>query len=281
MTPVKSSIPALVPNTLSHAARPFVKVPRELCSKSATKIDYRVIGDDGKERWIQTQSIIEPAKTDQFKNNLSISIDITEQKGSEERIRQLMYEVNHRAKNLLTVVQAVARQTAKVGNPDTFLKRLSARIAGLAASQDLLVLTQWNGIQIADLVQAQLQGFSDQLGTRITVDGPKLKLKSHATQAIGMAVHELATNASKYGALSNETGTVMISWKLSGEAQNLFCMTWRENGGPEVTQPTSQGFGQTVIVQLVQASLNGRAEIQYLPAGLVWNVEAPVTSILE
>jgi two-component sensor histidine kinase len=196
------------------------------------------------------------------------------------RIRQLMYEVNHRAKNLLAVVQAVARQTAKSGEPITFIERLSDRIAGLAASQDLLVLTEWKRIQISDLVKAQLHGFSDQVGTRIVFDGPALRLLPPATQAIGMAIHELATDALKYGSLSNLTGTVQLSWELLGEKRDQFSMTWTELGSPKFTPPIVHGFGQKVIIQMVQSSLNGRAEIKYLSTGLIWNLQSPVESTL-
>ena len=192
----------------------------------------------------------------------------------------MMYEVNHRAKNLLAVVQAVARQTAKTGDPGTFIERLSDRIAGLAASQDLLVSKEWKGIEIADLVRAQLSGFWDQMGMRISLDGPELQLLPAAAQSIGMALHELATNASKYGSLSNPMGTVKITWEVLGENRDIFSMSWIELGGPVVSPTTSQGFGQKVIIQMVQSSLNGSAEIDYLPSGLVWRLQSPTITTL-
>ena len=255
-------------------------LPAALSGERTAKIEYRVLGDDKKERWIHSEWMIEANQDVQLNKILTISIDITEQKRGEERFRQIMYEVNHRAKNLLSVVMAVARQTGKSGNPNTFLYRLSDRIAGLAASQDLLVLTEWKGILISDLVKAQLHGFSDQLGKRITMEGPQLQLLPAATQAIGMALHELATNASKYGSLSKLTGTLKISWHLSGVKHDLFCMTWRESGGPKVTPPTDYGFGQRVIIQMVQSTLNGTAEVDYHSTGLVWQIQSPVETTL-
>ncbi len=253
---------------------------RELKGEIVPVFEYRVLGDDGKERWIETRSNIEAGEHGRHTKIFTTYIDITEQRKAEERIRLLMYEVNHRAKNLLAVVQAVARQTAKSGDPDTFVERLSDRIAGLAASQDLLVLKEWKGIETADLVRAQLSGFWDQMGTRISSGGPELQLLPAAAQAIGMALHELATNASKYGSLSNSTGTVRVTWELLGNDEDIFSMLWIEQGGPPVSLPISHGFGQKVIIQMIQSSLNGTAEIEYLPSGLVWRLQSPTHTTL-
>ena len=252
----------------------------ELKGKIVPVIEYRVVGDDAKERWIETRSSIQAGELGRHSKIFTTFIDITEQRKAEERIRLLMYEVNHRAKNLLAVVQAVARQTAKTGDPGTFIERLSDRIAGLAASQDLLVSKEWKGIEIADLVRAQLSGFWDQMGMRISLDGPELQLLPAAAQSIGMALHELATNASKYGSLSNPMGTVKITWEVLGENRDIFSMSWIELGGPVVSPTTSQGFGQKVIIQMVQSSLNGSAEIDYLPSGLVWRLQSPTITTL-
>ena len=253
---------------------------QELKGEIVPTIEYRVLGDDGKERWIETRSNIQAGEHGRHTKIFTTYIDITEQRKAEERIRLLMYEVNHRAKNLLAVVQAVARQTAKSGDPDTFVERLSDRIAGLAASQDLLVLKEWKGIETADLVGAQLSGFWDQMGSRISFGGPELQLLPAAAQSIGMALHELATNASKYGSLSNATGTVKITWELLGESRDIFSMSWIEQGGPPVSPPASHGFGQKVIIQMAQSSLNGSAEIDYLPSGLVWRLQSPTRTTL-
>lgn len=253
---------------------------QELQGNIIPKIEYNVKGDDGEERSIVTRSTFEKSQKSQSNKIFTTYIDITEQKKSEERIRLLMYEVNHRAKNLLAVVQAVARQTAKSGDPSTFVERLSDRIAGLAASQDLLVSKEWKGVSVADLVRSQIIGFSDQVGIRIIFDGPELTLLPSAAQAIGMALHELATNASKYGSLSAPAGRVIVSWDLAGESADVFTMAWQESGGPHVKQPTSHGFGQKVIIQMAQSALNGAADIDYRNTGLVWRLESPIVSTL-
>ena len=202
--------------------------------------------------------------------------DITERKRTEEHVKMLMAEVNHRAKNLLAVVQAVAVQTAKHGDATTFASRLSERIGGLAAGQDLLVSNQWQGVDVADLVSAQLAHFHDLVGSRVLLAGPGARLTFDAAQGIGMALHELATNAAKYGALSNGEGTVRINWQITRDSQPKFLMSWVENGGPKVVAPARTGFGQIVIGRMAEASVQGVAEIRFGEGGLSWNLSAPL-----
>jgi len=206
--------------------------------------------------------------------------DITERMRTEEHVKLLMAEVNHRAKNLLAVVQAVAHQTAKHGDPASFAARLSDRIEGLAASQDLLVKNQWQGIEVADVVEAQLAHFKDLIGTRVLIEGPRARLAMAAAQGIGMALHELVTNAAKYGALSNLVGKVRIAWHISSTAHPAFSMSWLEDGGPKVAPPTRNGFGQIVIGRMAEAAVEGVAEIVYRERGLSWILSAPVENML-
>src|SRR5262249_46919939 len=133
--------------------------------------------------------------------------DITERREREEKEHLLMREINHRAKNMLSVVDAIAHQTA-TRNSEGFVERFSERIQALSANQDLLVRNEWNGVEIEHLVHAQLAHFADLVGSRIGLHGPELCLKAASGQAIGLALHELATNAGKYGALSMDTGRV-------------------------------------------------------------------------
>ena len=206
--------------------------------------------------------------------------DISERKRAEEHVQLLMAEVNHRAKNLLAVVQAVAHQTAKYGDPLTFSARLSDRIDGLAAGQDLLVKSHWQGVDVADLVEAQLAHFKDLFGTRILADGPPARLTAAASQGIGMALHELTTNAAKYGALSNGDGQVRIEWQITAAAKPMFSMSWREAGGPKVMAPTRNGFGKIVIGRMAAAAVDGVVEIGFAENGLAWTLSAPVENAL-
>jgi two-component sensor histidine kinase len=205
---------------------------------------------------------------------------VSERKRTEERIQLLMAEVNHRSKNLLAVVQAVVHQTAKHGDPATFAERLSDRIVGLAASQDLLVENNWQGVEIADLVEVQLAHFKDLFGTRILVDGLPARLTMGAAQGIGMALHELATNAAKYGALSNADGQVRITWQTTAVAEPNFSMSWLEVGGPKPAAPTQKGFGQVVIGRMAEAAVDGIVEIEFCETGISWRLSAPVKNTL-
>jgi PAS domain S-box-containing protein len=206
--------------------------------------------------------------------------DITERKRSEEQVKLLMAEVNHRAKNLLAVVQVVAQQTAKHGDIATFTTRLSERIAGLAAGQDLLVKTEWQGVAVKGLIEAQLAHFRDLIGTRVLLGGPAVRLTMAATQGIGMALHELATNAAKYGALSNRDGQVSILWEVTAGPNPTFSISWLEDGGPKVEAPTRRGFGQIVIGRMAEAAVQGVTETSFREKGLSWNLCAPVEHVL-
>jgi PAS domain S-box-containing protein len=207
-------------------------------------------------------------------------LDITERRKSLDHIRLLMGEVNHRAMNLLGVVLAVARQTLRAGDPATFVARLTDRITGLAASQDLLVQNDWQGVDVADLARAQLAHYRDRFGTQVEISGPPARLTAAAAQGIGMALHELATNAGKHGSLSTGGGHVLVSWYVSGTPA-IFEMTWTETGGPVVATPTRRGFGQKVIGPMVEAAINGTAVLDYAAGGVSWTLTAPAAGTLE
>ena len=202
--------------------------------------------------------------------------DITDRKRTEAHVKLLMAEVNHRAKNLLAVVQAITIQTAKFGDAPTYARRLCDRIEGLAAGQDLLVKSEWKGVDLAELVESQLVHFKDLIGARIFIEGPRLQLTTAVAQGIGMALHELTTNAAKYGALSNLDGQVRVAWQIVSEAEPTFSMSWLEDGGPAVTAPTRQGFGSMVMGRMAEAAVEGVAEINFRKKGLSWNLSAPV-----
>jgi two-component sensor histidine kinase len=171
----------------------------------------------------------------------------------------LTREVDHRAKNILSVVQAIAHQT-EASSVQEFIARFDERIRSLKASHDLLVKSKWRNLSLAELVRAQLAHFGPMLDSRIIVRGPDLTITVAAAQAIGMAIHELATNAGKYGALSNDTGHVNIAWGLerADAGGERFRMDWSESGGPTVVPPTRRGFGSTAINTIPEYAPRGR-----------------------
>src|SRR5215475_13266408 len=145
-----------------------------------------------------------------------------------QHVHLLMREASHRAKNMLSLVQAIARQTA-AREPEDFIGRFTERIQALAANQNLMVRNEWQGVDVEDLVHAQLAHFADLVGSRIAVHGAKLRLNAASAQTIGVALHELATNAGKYGALSTNRGRVDICWGIAGDT---LTMSWTEHEGP-------------------------------------------------
>ncbi len=207
--------------------------------------------------------------------------EITARKQAEAHTNLLMSEVIHRSKNMLGVVQAVARQTARGGDPATFIARLSDRINGLAVISDLLVLNDWKGIEVPALVRGQLAHFQDLIGSRILLTGKEVRLTPAAAQGIGMALHELGTNAAKYGALSSGDGRVHIDWHVTTGESPEFVISWLEDGGPPVSAPARTGFGQMVIGRMAEASVNGAADIEYRESGLCWTLRSPIENTLE
>jgi PAS domain S-box-containing protein len=209
---------------------------------------------------------------------VSVVQDISRRKCAEEQLHLLMREVNHRAKNLLSLVQAIAHQTAARESED-FIGRFTERIQALADNQNLLVRNEWRDVDLDDLAQAQLAPFADLMGSRIVVGGPKLHLNAAAAQTLGLVFHELATNAGKYGALSAEAGRVDIRWEITDG--NAFAMSWTERGGPPVFPPARRGFGTTVIEAMVQHNVCGVVSLDYAASGVTWRLTCPAANVLE
>lgn len=203
--------------------------------------------------------------------------DITARKVADARLGMLMGELDHRAKNLLAVVQAVAFHTAAEENPNQFADTFNLRIASLAASHDLLTRSAWEGVDLATLIRSQLGHFAHLLGTRIILEGPAVTLKASAAQAIGMALHELATNASKYGALASDEGEVRIAWSRG----DRLAIGWIERKGGVVAPPAKFGFGHKVMVEMLEYELDASVGLDYASTGLVWQFSAPCRAILE
>jgi PAS domain S-box-containing protein len=202
--------------------------------------------------------------------------DISDRRRAEEQIRTLVAEVHHRTKNLLGLVQAIARQTAAAPAED-FLESFSARLKALAANQDLLVRNDFGGIDMADLVAAQLAPFADVAAARIEANGPPVRLTPTAAQQIGMALHELMTNAAKYGALSSAAGRAVIDWQCEEE---VFAMNWTEYDGPDGRRPARTGFGTRLLTTLVPASMGGTGVLEFAPGGPSWRFRSPVRNVL-
>ncbi len=234
--------------------------------------EKRYVRKGGQTVWVRVTATHVRGAIEHRNYTAGVISDITERKRAEEHAVLLMKEVNHRAKNLLAVVQAVALQTAGEGNPEVFAEAFSERLAGLAACHDLLVRSEWQGVDAGDLLRSQLIHFTNLIGTRVILDGPPVQLKPTAAQAIGMAIHELATNAGKYGSLSNTAGSVRIVWEnVANNAQPLFQMRWSEHGGPPPAPPQHRGYGHRVMTEMVEYTLGADVSLDLSVAfGLVW-----------
>jgi PAS domain S-box-containing protein len=209
--------------------------------------------------------------------------DITDRKQREEHINFVMRELSHRAKNLLAVIQAIARQTGRQSTSITdFEQRFAARLQSLAHSHDILLKREWRGATLDELVTSQLEPFAD-AGSRVTAKGPELLLPPRTVEQIGIAMHELATNAVKHGALSVPAGSVSVSWAIEADDAGVqrLRIEWQERGGPTVTPPTKEGFGHAVLKRLVPTTLEGTATLHYPPGGIVWTVTVPAAEVIQ
>ena len=244
-----------------------------------------MVRKDNATRWVSAQKQIFFGKDEMGKlvpkTGIVLLRETTADKKSAEHIRVLMLEVNHRSNNLLSVVSAMARQTATMAEPTKFVSHLTDRIAGLAVTQNLLVNSKWGGVDIFELLMAHLSLFGNEFGKRVTLKGPKISVNPAAMQLMGMAVHELSTNAALFGALSNDNGTISVNWEALKKPIAEFQITWRERGGPSVNKSSHKGFGHRVIVEIIEAGVNGKVHLNQLATGLVWQLVAPLAQITE
>jgi PAS domain S-box-containing protein len=240
-------------------------------------VEKRYIRKDGNTVWARVTVNVIRDGSGRALRATGVILDITERKEREEKEHLLVREINHRAKNMLSVVHAIAHQTA-TRNPEDFVERFAERIQALSANQDLLVRSDWNGVEIDDLVHVQLAHFAGLIGSRIAAHGAKLRLKAASAQAIGLALHELATNAGKYGALSTDRGRVDVYWRTDGDT---LTMSWTERDGPLVSAPVRCGFGTTVMKVMTERSVGGAVDLEYVPSGLTWRLTCPAANALE
>ena len=260
----------LAPASLPDARRRWTQ---SLQAGAALEIELPLLGRDGQYRPFLTRVIPLRDATWGIYRWIGTHIDISEQKRREEHIRFIIDELSHRSKNLLAVVMAVANQTAQYASDvRQYQMCFSERLQALAHCHDLLVKDSWHGASLHDLVAAQMRPFGETNAGRIDAAGPPIVMKPDAVQHLGLALHELATNASKHGALSGAQGEVLIRWQVD-EAEDKVRIHWCEKGGPLVRPPQRRGFGHVVIEQIVPRALNGSGTLDFAPAGVNWTFE--------
>ena len=217
--------------------------------------EYRIIRSGGEVRWIESRSFMSYSR-DGSQRVIGINIDVTERKRTEEQLRILIGELDHRVKNALATVNAVISRTQDAtGDAAGFVAALRGRIQSMAATHQLLSHHLWNGVPLSELIQRELIPYAT--GTNTAIEGTEVTLSAKAGQALSMVLHELATNAAKHGALSVHDGRVSVRWqrRVNGNASPGIGIEWQETGGPSVRPPNTSGYGMEVIHDLIPYEL--------------------------
>lgn len=249
------------------------------CAQDGSDFDseFRVVWPDGSVRWLDDKGKTFCDSTGRPISLTGACSDITERKRFEEQQRLLMSELNHRVKNMLATVQAVMVQTLRRSSSlDVFGEAFSGRLQALAHAHDLLTLGKWEAAELMDLVGQIVAPYGAPEGPEIRAHGPSIALRPKAALTLTLVLHELATNAAKYGALSRTGGSVALEWDVENDTHGReLVMTWREAGGPGVEPPTAHGFGITLIERSIGYELDGSAEVRFDPGGVVCVMRLP------
>jgi two-component sensor histidine kinase len=255
---------------------------RDALAKGQSKRTELAFDEALGQRWHDLH--IEPLRNDdgEIVGLTCVSVDVTDRKEGEAHLRLLLRELTHRSKNLLAVIQAMGRQTARhAGSTESFLTQFSARLQALAASHDLLVRESWYGASLNELIRSQLAVYLDRDDAPVSFAGPDIALKPEAAQNLGLALHELSVNAARFGALSVPEGRVTIAWKRAGEGpQEVLEFDWQEHLGPKVKARRKQGFGSLVIERNLARSLDAQVDMSFQADGLRCHVVIPASQFV-
>lgn len=252
-------------------------IDKSMRSDGRFETEYRRIReDDGRTVWMRTSGLLVRDDKGRPLRTCGVVQDIGERRAEEDRRHALMAELDHRVKNVLAAVQALAVQTAKrTTSLDSFLATFAGRLKSMASANELLTAARWRGAAIAHLASAELGGIAP---GQTRWGGPELFLTPRAANALSLALHELVTNAVKYGALSTESGRVDLRWTRI--ADGGFELFWTETGGPPVSQPIHRGFGSTLLNQVTSRELNGETEVEYRRAGVSVRLRAGPAAVV-
>jgi len=231
---------------------------------------HRARGRDGRERWIRGfgQALFGPSG--EPTHVMGTVQDVSDEIAAQDRQAMMVAELNHRVKNNLATVQSMAAQTARrAGSLESFMADFEGRLVALARTHDVLTHNAWTGAELGVLLSRELSAFAG----RVNLQGPVLDLSATQALAVALIVHELATNAAKYGALRTGQGRVDVDWRVEGDR---LVLEWTERGGPEVVPPKATGFGSRLIRKLAKGDLEGEAVMDYAPEGLRFRLAAPL-----
>jgi PAS domain S-box-containing protein len=259
-----------LPQFLQHRQQLFA----ERCGEHHA--EHRIVRPCGTIRWIEARSFIEYDQVGHVKRLVGVNIDITERKRAEEARKILNAELDHRVKNALATVTALISHTRhgsrSVGD---FAAALEGRIRSMAATHELLSSRHWQELSLIELIRRELAPYAESKNTEL--NGPTVLLKPEAGQALAMVLHELATNAAKYGALSTNKGRVLIRWhrRLNGRPLSNLVLEWREVGGPRVNVPGKSSYGTSTIHDLIPYEFGGTVDLVFAPEGVRCRLELP------
>jgi PAS domain S-box-containing protein len=239
--------------------------------------EFRVCRPNGELRWCIGTAVASVDVTDNVVHISGVTVDITDRKEAEERQALLAREVDHRARNALALVQSIVRLT-RSDDIKSYIAAVDGRIGALARAHTLLAQSRWQGADLARLVGEELAPFRTDGPERITTAGPDVSLEPRTAQTLALALHELATNAAKYGALSAQSGRVAVNWELQG--QGLF-LRWAETEGPPTRPPAAPGFGIRLISASIERQLAGEAAFHWRPEGLYCTLSVPSREHME
>lgn len=257
------------------------EVGRAVAAGSNFSVTFRNAAAPGRQRWLEMVGRPDRDEQGRLVRLVGLVFDITERMEAREREQMLMREIDHRARNLLAVVQSVVQLT-RADSAEDFARAVNGRVHALAKVHSLLSVSSWRGAGLHALVAAELEPFDgkpeDADGARAVLSGDPVWLVPAAAQAVAMVLHELATNAAKYGALSRRYGRVEIGWWRSADGR--LELDWREKGGPPVDPPARRGFGSTMIAAALRQQLRGRVEMDWARDGLRARISLPAEHLL-
>jgi two-component sensor histidine kinase len=231
-------------------------------------------------RWYDVRVRVHRAG-DQVIGTVSSLVDVTDRKVQEEHLRIVLRELAHRSKNLLAVIQGIARQTAEsASSTQQFVTRFNGRIFSLSRAHDVLTDADWRGARIFDLVRSQVALYAESRLPSLSIEGENGFLRPNAAQYIGLALHELTTNALKYGALSRDDGRIEVTFEKTADAPAMYRFSWRETSGADIREPRGRSFGLIMLCEVVPTSVSGSADLNFTPQGLHYQLDVPKAQLV-
>jgi len=261
------------------APRAIARIREAFLGSGAYEDEYRVRRPDGRIRWISSKGQVSYDTQRRPVFFVGIFQDITERKQVDEQQRFFLDELNHRVKNTLATVQSIAAQTLRSSKSAAqFKEAFEGRLLALSMTHNLLTLTSWRDADLHDIAEQELAPYKREADERVVIEGPRVNLPPRYAINLGLVLHELVTNAAKYGALSVPTGRLDLSWTItrSGDQTAHLRILWRESGGPPVEPPKRQGFGSRLIRRSIEGELDGALAIHFGGPGVSYDMSIPL-----